>query len=71
MAASEEFVDQFELDIDGITHIIDESGDVWSGFGVVGQPAWAFINDDGSVEIVNGALGGDAVAERAADLVGR
>ncbi len=50
---------------------MDESGEVWNGFGIVGQPAWAFINDDGTVEVVNGALGGDAVAERAADLASR
>ncbi len=35
---------------------------------MIGQPAWAFIDDDGTVEVVNGALGEEAIRERAAAL---
>lgn len=53
---------------DGLTHLADESGSIWSDFGVVTQPAYAFVDDDGSVEVVVGALGEAALTERMTDL---
>jgi len=53
---------------DGLTHVADESGSIWSDFGVVTQPAYAFVDDDGSVEVVVGALGEAALTERMTDL---
>lgn len=53
----------------GITHVADLDGDIWSAFGVYGQPAFAFIDDDGTVEVFIGGLGGDALAERIDELI--
>jgi thiol-disulfide isomerase/thioredoxin len=52
-----------------LTHVADLGGDIWSAFGVYGQPAFAFIDDDGTVEVFIGGMGGDALAERVAELV--
>ncbi|WP_397222303.1 redoxin domain-containing protein [Nocardiopsis lambiniae] len=41
---------------DHMTHIVDEDGTIWSDFGVVGQPAFAFVNPDGTFETVAGTL---------------
>ena len=32
------------------THVLDEDGSLWEGFGVVLQPAFLFVNDDGTFE---------------------
>lgn len=45
-------------------HIADVNGDVWARYGVLGQPAFAFIDDDGSDEVYLGALGADGLADR-------
>jgi thiol:disulfide interchange protein len=51
----EDFVTQH--DIDHVRHIADVDGDVWQRFGVVGQPAWVFIDgESGESERVLGAL---------------
>lgn len=52
-----------------ITHFADLDGDVWSAFGVYGQPAFAFIDDSGSVEIFIGGMGGDALTDRIDQLL--
>ena len=59
-----------EFGLDGFPHTIDESGDLWAGYGVAGQPAWVFIDANGSTEVVSGSLGGDALAERIEALIG-
>lgn len=51
------------------THVPDLNGDIWSAFGVYGQPAFAFIDDSGSVEVFIGGMGGDALAERIDELI--
>jgi len=45
-------------------HIVDESGDVWATYGVRTQPAFVFINDDGTSETHIGALGEAGLTER-------
>lgn len=50
-------------------HLADLDGDVWESFGVGSQPSFAFINDDGTVEIVIGAMGENALAERMMALI--
>ncbi len=37
-------------------HAIDADGSIWQQFGVVSQPAYAFISPDGSVETFTGSL---------------
>lgn len=56
---------------DGLTHLADESGRIWSDFGVVTQPAYAFIDDDGAVDLVVGALGEAALTDRMTALADR
>ena len=53
---------------EGLRHLVDEDGGIWRSFGVIGQPAFAFVDDDGTVEVFNGGLGFDALTERMAEL---
>ena len=48
------------IDETGVTefeHLLDLEGVIWSELGVFDQPAFAFVNDDGTVEVNVGALG--------------
>ncbi len=47
------FVERHELTF---ANLDDTSGDIFEHFGVAGQPAWAFISQDGTSDIVLGAL---------------
>lgn len=49
---------------DGLPHLADLDGSVWNAFGVYGQPAYAFIDDTGVIEVFIGGMGGDALGER-------
>ncbi len=45
-------------------HVVDPEGaseSVWARFGIVTQPAWVFVNDDGSTETLVGILGEDGL----------
>jgi thiol-disulfide isomerase/thioredoxin len=48
----------------GLSHVIDADGSIWSAFGVFAQPAFAFVDDTGSVDVFVGALGEKALTER-------
>ena len=48
----------------GLDHIVDGDGAIWTQFGVAAQPAFAFIDDSGEVEVFVGALGREALTER-------
>ena len=37
---------------------------MWASYGVVSQPAFTFVNDDGTVETRVGALGKDGLIEK-------
>ncbi|GIU89788.1 MAG: thiol:disulfide interchange protein [Acidimicrobiia bacterium] len=65
--AMREFVD--ETGTGSFTHVADLDGSVWSAFGVYGQPAYAFVDDTGGIEVFVGGLGGDALAERIDELL--
>ena len=60
------FVDSYQ--VDGFEHIIDEGGVIWERYGVFSQPAFAFINDDGTVETKIGAMGLEGLTEAAEAL---
>jgi len=47
-----------------LTHVVDADGAVWSAYDVFAQPACAFIDDSGSVEVFVGALGEKGLVER-------
>jgi thiol-disulfide isomerase/thioredoxin len=52
-----------------LTHVTDVDGAIWTAFGVYGQPAYAFIDDNGSVEVFIGGMGGDALSKRIDELI--
>lgn len=56
--------------LDGMDHVVDEDGSIWEGFGVASQPAWAFVDADGGVEVVAGSLAEDDLDSRVAAIAG-
>lgn len=48
------FVD--ETGSGSVTHVADLPGDVWRAFGVVTQPTFVFVDDDGRTQTVSGGL---------------
>jgi hypothetical protein len=61
------FIDNFE--VGSFDHIADDEGAVWAEFGITSQPAFAFINDDGTVKTVVSRLGEERLAEEIAALL--
>lgn len=62
-------VDEMESFIDDtgtgdLVHLADSDGSIWSQFEIIAQPAFAFIDDSGEVEVFSGALGREALTER-------
>lgn len=66
-AGMEKFVSDYGLG--DVTHIVDGDGSLWSTFGVPYQPAFALINDDGEITIVQGSLGTQGILDAANSLV--
>ena len=58
-----------DLDLSGFEHIADVDGTVWTDFGVTSQPAFVFINDDGTSEVLISALGEEALTDRVETLI--
>lgn len=59
----QEFVDRHGLTFPNVN---DDAGDVFQAFGVLGQPAWAFSDGRGGIEVRPGTLSDaelDAVLE--------
>lgn len=67
-SAMQTFVEQGG--VGGFTHVDDVDGQVWEHFGVLAQPAFAFVAADGRTEVVPGALDVGALRERADAMVG-
>lgn len=63
----EAFVD--DLGVGDFEHIADVDGAVWTDFGVTSQPAFVFIDDDGSSEVLISALGQDRLTSRVEALI--
>jgi thiol-disulfide isomerase/thioredoxin len=53
----------------GLPHVADLDGAIWEAFGVYAQPAFAFIDDSGDVEVFIGGLDEDALADRLDQLL--
>jgi thiol-disulfide isomerase/thioredoxin len=53
-----------DTDTGSLTHVVDADGSIWSQYGVFAQPAYAFIDDGGEVEVFVGAMGEEALTER-------
>lgn len=66
IADMKSFVETY--DVGAFPHIADADGAVWKRFGVIQQPAYAFIDDSGAVTVVRGELGEQGLTDRVADL---
>lgn len=67
--AMQEFVDKYH--VDGFTELADTDATVWAKFGVTHQPAYAFVTEDGSVDVVKGSLPESDLAARVQALTGK
>lgn len=66
LAAIEQFVDLYG--VDAFPHIADLDLEIWMRYDVASQPAFVFIDDDGSVETVIGAMGHSRLSSKLDDL---
>ena len=66
-SAMQEFIDKYDLGF--FTNIADVDGAVWQRFGVTAQPAFAFVNANGAVDVVRGTLGEPALGTRISTLL--
>lgn len=56
-----------EYGVESIPHIPDDGdSSLWASFGVRGQPAWALIRVDGTVEVGFGAIPDEILADAVA-----
>ena len=53
-----------DLGVDAFPHIADLELAIWDRYDVRSQPAFVFINDDGSVETVIGAMGESGLMDK-------
>ena len=72
--ASRDTIEQIEAfvadtGVDTFPHAADIDGDVWEHYGISSQPAFVFINDDGTFDIRLGSLGEDGLTERVEQLL--
>lgn len=67
VSAMRRFVD--DTGVGGFAHAVDADGRVWSGFGVTGQPSFAFLDAAGNLDIVPGSLSPADLEERIGRLL--
>ena len=72
--ASRDTIEQIEAfvadtGVDTFPHAADIDGDVWEFFGIGSQPAFVFINDDGTFDTRLGSLDKDGLTERVEQLL--
>jgi len=67
VAAMQGFVN--DTGTQSLTHIADTDGTIYTGFGVSSQTTFAFVNDDGTIEIVRGPLSPDEVRSKTQALI--
>jgi peroxiredoxin len=60
-ASMQAFVDRHGLTFPQVN---DDAGEVFARFNVPYQPAWAFVDAAGEVEVVHGALGEEDLAAK-------
>ncbi len=75
--AGRDSVDEMSAFIDrhgvgAFDHIVDPEGSsdsIWARFGIVTQPAWIFVNDDGVSKTLVGPLGEDGLLREVDELL--
>lgn len=50
-------------------HLLDINGVIWTELGIFDQPAFAFVNDDGVVDVNIGSFSAEELAARAQALI--
>jgi thiol-disulfide isomerase/thioredoxin len=66
--AMQDFVRQYGLG--SFPHLADTDAAVWKRFGVVEQPAYAFVKPDGTIEVVTSRVSANDLMARAKALAG-
>jgi thiol-disulfide isomerase/thioredoxin len=56
--------------VDGFVHAVDPDGSVWTGFEVVSQPSYVFVDAAGQARTWTGGLDADTLREATAALAG-
>ena len=54
--------------VGGFRHVYDTDGSLWELFGVTGQPAFAYVDDDGTFTVQQGGIGKWDVLKNAQEL---
>jgi thiol-disulfide isomerase/thioredoxin len=54
--------------VGGFQHVYDTDGSIWELFGVTGQPAFAYVDDDGTFTVQTGGIGKWDVLHNAQEL---
>jgi thiol-disulfide isomerase/thioredoxin len=54
--------------VGGFKHVYDTDGSIWELFGVTGQPAFAYVDDDGTFTVQQGGIGKWDVLNNAREL---
>jgi thiol-disulfide isomerase/thioredoxin len=62
LPAMQQFVAEYP--VNGFAHLADTDGGVWAKFGVTHQPAYAFVDADGHVDVFRGSLSEAELTER-------
>jgi len=58
-----------DYSVGAFPHIADLDLVLWKAFGVTSQPAFVFINDDGTADGLIGGLGVDGLTSRVEQLI--
>lgn len=67
--AMQEFVNKYPVKT--FTQLADTDGSVWANFGVTQQPAYAFVDPHGNVDVVRGRMSQDELTRRVTALTSR
>jgi thiol-disulfide isomerase/thioredoxin len=57
-------------EVSGFPHLADVDASIWKRFGITQQPAYAFIQPDGSTEVIKQQLSEEALNEHVSQLSG-
>jgi hypothetical protein len=55
--------------VGGFNHIADPDGEIWRQFRITSQPAFVFINNDGTIDTRIGAMGLEGLTTRINELI--